>query len=280
MLWADPLGYFRLTSNIYFSSIDNNFNTSMTFLSTKNITNWGMNTTYNKEPEDDQTTLDLSLVASRPLKKINDYLLSANMSLGRSIIYEPGMIYSLTFNFTKQKQYSLSLFPYRLIQFLNKSSFNEYNDSTYNNFTFNFIYDLGKENILSLNTQYHFMNNDDLKIKNTTSLAEIPTANYIFLNNKSMHLAVLSGSFKKVVNKSFYNHIFPLSLRRFAPELFTSYIKNITDKDLSIVEYGINISFEFLFAHSYPFVAEVKGIESITLNNSFSSFLLNLKKEF
>jgi hypothetical protein len=58
----------------------------------------------------------------------------------------------------------------------------------------------------------------------------------------------------KTLNYGAYAEAFPISLRRFAPEIFSSYVKIQNSKNIirNDFEYGLGVKWELLFVHKLP----------------------------
>lgn len=160
------------------------------------------------------------------------------------------------------KSYELSFFAYRrfdmILEHLVKSD-GVYESAMWTKWSM----DIKDETVVLMDLLLKITNDYELPLSsiNNFSASPIISAPYSLyspsLRKKSTRVGL---EFKKALNYSYYFKSFPVSLRRFAPKIFSHYFYYDAEVAGHFYEVGTGITFELLLGHLAPFNVSVYGI--------------------
>ncbi len=282
--FIDPLMYNSLTINAYRDMPDGEDSAKLKYWNLKHKLNWSLKTEYRKKyprnsnniiKEDDTFVLGTGIkykILECGFWKSNivlnlDYLLdekyyNKNYARERDTHLEDYQ----AINLTRTRNFPLQFAPYRYLSF----ELEREGDSYGSQFSLNSDYVLGlkNEHFLSFSGTLARTNRGELDLGDR--IAEFKTPDFVpykdipLRSNETIVGGRAGLEYKKVINWSKYFSVFPISLRRFAPRIFSNYYsysasKETTSKRLKRMDdkhdfqdVGIGGDFEFLLGHLAP----------------------------
>lgn len=255
---------------------------SLTYLNRLYLTNFGITTAY-------ESLIDDGPAKDRP--SVEAFIIHPLWQYG---LWEQGVTLGSLHQFHKQKKwenylqlplkynqsYAHSFLPYRGVSLL-PTVWNEgAKDRMLYDLLAQSVFDLGEENFISLLAHGHYAPTSnsfiwEKRLKNQHYL--IPT---IKSERRVQKATRLGFSFQKVINTSLYSAVFPLGLRRFAPEIIYNYHYFPGQRHQNLSEYGMALNSELLALHLFPFPFKIVWLHNTEDDKSQLLFDLNINLNF
>ncbi|MDB9786968.1 hypothetical protein OAB57_02580 [Bacteriovoracaceae bacterium] len=167
-----------------------------------------------------------------------------------------------TFSLNRSTNFGRSLINYR--KFGISYSIENSHSNTKQELNGIFAYDLGSENTLGLEINYRSTNRYFLDWGQDLYENEYfyPTIERFYMTQSRKSLMKASAGYQTVASQGIYFKSFPISLRRWAPKIFGSYLSLPLQNLKYDIEWGVGATFEMLFAHKIPFNIDINYIKS------------------
>ena len=259
--WIDPLNFYTLNLSYETKELDPSYNLLQhTFKSTleskKYLLNWSLEFLFKKVTSNAETLSHSIYENEQTIKLQTSYpLLSNNLSklflinlLESEFNFKSPML-GIGLTYIKNKSFPLSYFPFN---HLKGSFFFKENLTTkekFLNINGYFSKDFGGENFISLETDFSKTNLNEISFSGLQNIIPFPNLT-INQNTSQLSSLRLSLETKKVINRSFYFKVFPISMRRSAISLiYHNFLRNYSKKPEPKF-FGVNYNIESLILHS------------------------------